>query len=438
MSDQTSQNQSDEQGLSVDQGSVVGQELPVDQSQPAGQSLSQNQPLSQVSQGQSANQSQLADLQNQPFQNQPFQDQPPSLAQKEQNAKPDYQAILRQEIQELKDKVAAASMPEELRAKANKDITALERSVEVGNYDEKYEKVSKYIDWILQIPWQAESEDRLDIDQAKQIFDKHHYGMQEVKNRFLEYIAVLNLRKRNYENEEFGAPVLLLVGLVGTGKTTFAYSLAEALNRPIVRIPFGGMGSAKELRGDSRLLLGSEPGMVVKGISETGVRNPVILLDEIDRVSEAANRDIMGVLVELLDPAQNHAFRDAYIDYPVNLSHAIFIATANNTTKIATAVLDRLEKIEMPSYTDQEKMVIAREYVLPQLLEQAGLKPGQFKIEEDVWPQMVRPLGYDAGIRTLQRTLQGAVRKAARIIVERGFDQVVINQDNKKIFLPSY
>jgi len=183
---------------------------------------------------------------------------------------------------------------------------------------------------------------------------------------------------------------------------------------------------------------GSEPGKILKGVCESGVRNPVILLDEIDRGSEEANMDIMGVLVELLDPAQNNAFSDTFIDYPVNLSHAIFIATANNTGKIATAVMDRMEKITMPSYTDQEKMVIAKKYILPKLLTDAGLNDKQFIIQEEVWPQMVRPLGFDAGIRTLQRTLQGAVRKAARIIVERGFEEVVITKENSKIFLPRY
>mgnify|MGYP006280873251 CR=1 FL=1 len=350
----------------------------------------------------------------------------------------DYKQILQQEIQELQTKVQEAELPEELRRKAQKDIVALKRSVELGSYDEKYEKVSKYIDWVVRIPWQAESQDRLDIQKAKEIFNKHHYGMQEVKDRFLEYISVLNLRESNYQEEEFRAPILLLVGLVGTGKTTFAYSLAEALDRHLVRIPFGGMSSSQELRGESRLLLGSEPGKVVKGICEAEVRNPVILLDEIDRISDEVNREIMGVLIELLDPAQNHAFTDAYVDYPVNLSHAIFIATANNTGKIVTAVMDRMEKIQMPAYTDEEKIVIGKEYVLPDLLKKAGLKPEQFRIRKEVWPQMVRPLGYDAGIRTLQRTLQGAVRKAARIIVERDFDEVIITKENSKIFLPAY
>lgn len=350
----------------------------------------------------------------------------------------DYKQVLQQEIQGLKDQVNNANLPAELLLKVNKDIIALERSVELGSYDEKYEKVSRYIDWILRIPWNKETEDSLDIERTKQIFDKHHYGMQEVKDRFLEYVSVLKLRKSQYADQEFRAPILLLVGLVGTGKTTFAYSLSEALGRQLVRIPFGGMGSAKELRGSSRLLLGSEPGRIIKGICDVGVRNPVILLDEIDRVAKEANRDIMGVLVELLDPAQNHSFVDSFVDYPVDLSHAIFLATANNTTDIATAVMDRMEKISMPSYTDHEKIVIAQKYILPKLLENAGLKPQQFIVQDSVWPKITRPLGFDAGIRTLQRTLQGAVRKAARIIVEKGYNEVVITPENSKIFLPQY
>ncbi len=346
--------------------------------------------------------------------------------------------LLEQEIQELKSKVEQAQLPDELRRKVGKDIVALERSVALGSYDEKYDKVSRYIEWVLKLPWQNQSTDNLDIASAKQIFDAHHFGMQEVKDRFLEYISVLKLKSVNQAGEKLRAPILLLVGLVGTGKTTFATSLAEALGRELIRIPFGGMGSARELRGQSRLYLESEPGRVVKGLAAVGKRNPVILLDEIDRVAEEARMDIMGVLVELLDPAQNHAFVDNYIDYPIDLSQAIFLATANNTTNIATAVMDRMEKIAMPSYTDYDKMMIAKQYIMPRLLKDAGLKPEQLIIREELWPRMTRPLGFDAGIRTLERTLQGVVRKSARIIVEKGYNEVVITPENAKIFLPQY
>jgi len=350
----------------------------------------------------------------------------------------DYKKILEDEIQALKDRVNAASLPDELKRKVAKDVVALERSVELGSYDEKYEKVSRYIDWVLRVPWEKESDDILDINHTKEIFEKHHFGMREVKERFLEYVSVLKLNKDQGGETDFHAPVLLLVGLVGTGKTTFAYSLAEALGRKLVRIPFGGMSSSKDLRGQSRLFLESEPGAVIKGICDAGVRNPIILLDEIDRSAEETRMDIMGVLVELLDPAQNHSFVDNYIDYPVNLSHAIFLATANNTTNIATAVMDRMEKIAMPSYTDDEKIVIAQRYILPQLLKDAGLKPEQLVIDNSLWTRMARPLGYDAGIRTLQRTLQAVVRKAARIVVEKGYPQVIITPENAKIFMPQY
>ncbi len=350
----------------------------------------------------------------------------------------DYKMTLQQEIQELKDRLTATMVPAEMQRKVSKDIVALERSVELGSYEEKYEKVSRYIDWVLKVPWDKESQDTLDIELTKQIFEKHHYGMREVKDRFLEYVSVLKLKSQQQDPADFRAPVLLLVGLVGTGKTTFAYSLAEALNRKLIRIPFGGMASAKELRGQSRLHLEAEPGSIIKGICQAGVRNPVILLDEIDRSAEETRMDIMGVLVELLDPAQNHSFVDNYIDYPVNLSHAIFLATANNTTNIAAAVMDRLERINMPSYTDQEKIVIAQKYILPQLIKDAGLRSEQLIIEDSLWSRMTRPLGYDAGIRTLQRTLQGVVRKAARIVVEKGYPQVTITQENAKIFLPQF
>jgi len=350
----------------------------------------------------------------------------------------DFRELLNQEIAGLSAKIEQSELPDEMRYQLKKEIIALERSVELGNYDEKYEKVSHYIDWCLRIPFGKKTEDTLDINQAQEIFNQHHFGMQEVKNRFLEYLAVLNLQKNNLQDDKFSAPILLLVGLVGTGKTTFAYSLAEALGRKLVRIPFGGMGSAKELRGNSRLLLGSEPGKVLKGVCEAGVMNPIILLDEIDRAAEDINMDIMGVLVELLDPAQNHAFTDDYINYPINLSQAIFLATANNTRKIATAVMDRMEKIDMPSYTDEEKIAIAKQYVMPKVLKEVGLKSDQFVIREEMWSKMVRPLGFDAGIRTLQRTIQGAARKAARIIVEGKYNKVEIGPDNYKIFLPSY
>ncbi len=348
-------------------------------------------------------------------------------------------SALLEEIQQLKQKVLQTQIPEELTLKIDQMIKRLERSVQLNNYSEEYERTAHYIDWVVSLPWNTVSQDVLDLDKTKQVLEKHHYGMLEVKERFLEYVSVLKLK--NQMNNTTGivhAPVLLLVGLVGTGKTTFAYSLAEALGRQIVRIPFGGMSSAKDLRGQSRLHLESEPGSIIKSLRRAGVRNPVILLDEIDRVSDDARGEIMGVLVELLDPEQNKAFSDNYIDYPFNLSEAIFVATANNTEKIATAVLDRLETITMPSYTDKEKIEIGKHYLLPQAMKEAGLSEGVLTIDESLWPMVVRPLGYDAGIRTLQRTIKGITRKAAKQIVEGTHQTVYLSQENSKEYLPTY
>ena len=351
---------------------------------------------------------------------------------------PDDQALLT-EIQQLKQKADQSKLPDELRLKIEQMITRLQRMVSLSSYSEEYEKTAHYIDWVTSLPWDSTTQDTLDLTKTKEVFEKHHYGMQDVKDRFLEYVSVLSLKaKQTNTATVIHAPVLLLHGLVGTGKTTFAYSLAEALGRKIVRIPFGGMGSAKDLRGQSRLHLESEPGDIIKSLRQAGVRNPVILLDEIDRVADEARGEIMGVLVELLDPEQNSGFKDNYIDYPFNLSEAIFLATCNNTEKIATAVFDRLEVIEMPSYTDKEKIEIGRNYLLPQAMKEAGLDTTHLTIADDIWPLIVRPLGFDAGIRTLQRTIKGVARKVARQIVEGSIQKVELTQTNIKDYLPQY
>jgi ATP-dependent Lon protease len=232
------------------------------------------------------------------------------------------------------------------------------------------------------------------------------------------------------------APILCFVGLVGTGKTTIASSIAEAMGRRFARIPFGGMGDPLDLRGQSKMHAEAEPGKIIKALTQTQSKNPVILLDEIDRVTDQGRASIMGVLVELLDPEQNHEYVDHYIDYPVDLSEALFIATANNTTSISTAVLDRIEPIAMPSYSDQEKINIGINYMLPKVIKEAGIPPGSLIIDPDVWASITRPLGYDAGIRTLERTIEGVVRKVARSIVEGTGSVVHLTQANVKQYLP--
>jgi ATP-dependent Lon protease len=348
--------------------------------------------------------------------------------------------LITQEISLLKSKLSAVpGIPQELQAKINQMLVRLARSAQMGgSYGEDYERTSHYLDWIVGLPWDTTTQDNLDLANARQILDKHHYGLTDVKERLLEFISILKLNQEAGHDHIAKAPILLLVGLVGTGKTTFAYSLAEAMNRQLVRIPFGGLGSARDLRGRSRLHLESEPGAIIKALSRVKTKNPVILLDEIDRISEESRSDVMGVLVELLDPEQNARYIDHYIDYPFDLSQVLFIATANGVSHIATAVMDRMEPISMPSYTDEEKLAIAKDYLLPRTLSDIALPPNALIIDETVWPQIIRPLGYDAGIRSLKRTLEGVIRKGAKEYLQNNHQAIHINGQNIKDYLPTY
>lgn len=334
------------------------------------------------------------------------------------------------DIESLKQKIAQGELPKDIEER-------LFNLLKFTGTGPEYEKLIDYIEFVLSLPFNKFGQDILDLARAKQILDKNHYGLQVVKDRILEYLSVLILYNRKSEQENLHAPILLFVGLVGTGKTTIAYSIAEALGRPIVRIPFGGLGDALALRGQSRTRPDAEPGLIIKTIKVAGVKNPVILLDEIDRVAQEGRVDIMGVLVELLDPAQNHAFLDHYLDFTFDLSKVLFIATANNTSNIATAVMDRLEAVLMPAYTDEEKLVIAKNYLLPSSLKEAGVENGQVVIDDGVWSHLIRPLGFDAGIRSLERTLQGLARKIARQIVEGNIGPYQITTENLTEYLPS-
>ncbi|MFH1535943.1 MAG: AAA family ATPase, partial [Patescibacteria group bacterium] len=235
-------------------------------------------------------------------------------------------------IQELKIKVQQANLPPEISEKLLNLLLSPGSGAELSG-------LITYINFVISLPFSKLSQDILDINRAKQILDKNHHGLQSVKSRILEYLSVLILHKQKGEANSFHAPILAFIGLVGTGKTSLAYSIAESLGRSLIRIPFGGLGDPVSLRGQSRLRPDAEPGQIIKAVRSIKVSNPVILLDEIDRVAMEHRVDIMGVLVELLDPAQNQAFLDHYLDFPYDLSQVLFIATANNTGNIATAVL---------------------------------------------------------------------------------------------------
>lgn len=353
--------------------------------------------------------------------------------------------FLFEEITELDKKIQTAAVPPDLKARMERMLLRLNRMAKYGGYSAEHETISRYIDWITDLPWNKTSQDNLDLKRAKEVLDKNHYGMEKVKERILEYLAVLNLTAKKGKGEVLTGPeagersqVIFLVGLPGIGKTSVAYSIAEALDRKFVRVAMGGMGNVAHLRGEPHHLPGAEPGQIIKNLRRAQVKNPVILLDEIDRIAEEARAAAMGTLLELLDPEQNCAFTDYFIDYPFDLSDVLFICSGNNTRDVANAVKDRMEIIEMPAYTDEEKRVIGRNYLFPKALKAAGLTSEQLLIKEDLWPKIIRPLGFDAGIRTLDRTINGMCRKAAKMLVEGKGTKFVITPENVKQFLPSW
>lgn len=339
------------------------------------------------------------------------------------------------EIAKMRAKLAGAKLPPELMAKAHAQIERIELTLKYGGNFAQFDITDKYIDWITNLPWDKQTTDTLDVKRAREVLDKHHFGLDKIKQRVLEYLSVLIMQRKQGSDFVHRAPILFFVGLAGTGKTTFAISLAEALNKQFVRIPFGGLSSALDLRGQSKTAPEAEPGMIIRALREVQANNPVILLDELDRITPEARGAIMGVLIELLDPGQNKHFTDYFIDYPFDLSNVIFVATANNTAAISTAVMDRLEVIQMPSYTDQEKIHIAKDYVLPRYLRESGLSPDAVKFDEAVWPKITRPLGFDSGIRTLERTIDGIIRRAAYRIVSGEAQSFFINDTNLKQFM---
>ena len=340
-----------------------------------------------------------------------------------------------EDIKFLEEKLNSQTLPQDLYKKGKIYIERLVRLKSAQNYSQEYDSVSRYLDWITTFPWNKKSKDILSLDNAKKVLDFNHYGLQNIKDKVLEYISVLSLKTA--KEEKVKAPAMLFLGLVGTGKTTMAYSIAEALGRQFGRIPMGGMGDALQLRGRSRAYPDAEPGQIMKTLKRAQTKNPVILLDEIDRITDEARADIMGVLVELLDPEQNSNFLDHFIDYPFDLSEVFFIATANNTKNIATAVLDRLETVEMPSYTDEEKISIAKSYLLPRALSSSGLTGGDLQFGDSVWEEIVRPLGFDAGMRTLDRTINSICRKKAKLKLEGQTTRIILSARNLKEYMPT-
>ena len=369
------------------------------------------------------------------------------------------------EINMLHQKLDSVNLPQELKEETLRATSRLARTAKYGNYSTEFETIDKYVDWITRIPWGKLTVDNYDIENAKREMDATHYGMDTIKNLILDYLAVMQLQKEgiasiapepiNVSGREFSnpynvpsiadnresatakSPVLLFVGLQGVGKTSIAKSIAKSMGRKFARISLGAIGDVKTLRGVPKYSEGAEPGQILKALIRTQSMNPVILLDEIEKSSSQKGllNDVMATLLEILDPEQNKAFIDHYVDYPVDLSNVFFICTANNLGGLSAALLDRVEVIRFSSYSDEEKEVIARNYILPQVLRETGLSDQYLKIEDSVWPLLIRPVGFDAGIRQLERNIYTMIRTVARKLVTGSQIPINITPDNLRDFV---
>ena len=328
------------------------------------------------------------------------------------------------EIRTLREKIEKAKLPDEARKAANQE---LERMQQTSPAAAEYGVSRNYLDWILALPWQIETEDKLDLKVAEKILDEQHFGLAKVKDRLLEFLAVLKRRK------EIKGPILCLVGPPGVGKTSLGKSVADALGRKFARIALGGMRDEAEIRGHRRTYVGALPGRIIQTLRRVESRNPVILLDELDKVGADVRGDPASALLEVLDPAQNHTFTDHYLDLPFDLSRVLFIATANWLDPIHPALRDRLEVIELPSYTETEKLQIAKRYLVPRQLEEHGLTRSDVKFSDAALRELIREYTREAGVRQLEREIAALSRKAARKIVAKNGAAQMIKLEPKDV-----
>jgi ATP-dependent Lon protease len=314
-------------------------------------------------------------------------------------------------IDEYRKKIDEASMPEAVREQAERELGRLER---MGDATGEASMIRTYLDWLLAVPWGATSEERLDPRLAREILDADHAGLEDVKERIVEYLAVRKLREeRGIAEDKRSGAILTLIGPPGTGKTSVGESIARALNREFVRMSLGGVRDEAEIRGHRRTYIGALPGRLVRALRDAGTMNPVIMLDEVDKVGADWRGDPSAALLEVLDPAQNHSFRDHYLDVELDLSQVVFIATANVAETIPGPLLDRMEVIRFDGYTVDEKVAIARGYLWPRQRERNGLHEDEVEISDDLIATIVTEYTREAGVRQLERELGKLLRKTA-------------------------
>ncbi len=317
--------------------------------------------------------------------------------------------------EDYRAKIAEAEMPDDVREQAEREASRLER---LGDQSPESQMIRTYLDWLLSVPWGTLSEERLDPAHAREVLDADHAGLKDVKDRIVEYLAVRKLREeRGIEPDKRSGAILTLIGPPGTGKTSVGESIARALNREFVRMSLGGVHDEAEIRGHRRTYIGAMPGRLVRALRDAGTMNPVILLDEVDKVGSDWRGDPSAALLEVLDPAQNHSFRDHYLDVELDLSQVVFIATANQFDTIPGPLLDRMEIIRFDGYTVDEKVAIARDYLWPRQRERNGLHEDEVHLSDEVLSTIVTEYTREAGVRQLERELGKLLRKTATQIV---------------------
>lgn len=313
------------------------------------------------------------------------------------------------EVEELQQQIASSGMPEEVALEARKELTRLQRMSEASA---EYSTVRSYLDWLVELPWRAPQADDVDLAYARAVLNEEHFGLEKVKNRILEYLAVRNLKPSGH------GPILCLVGPPGVGKTSLGQSIAKCMGRKFVRVSLGGVHDEAELRGHRRTYVGSLPGNVMQAIKRVGTRDCVMMLDEIDKMGSGFHGDPSAALLELLDPEQNKAFRDNYLAVPFDLSQVLFIATANMLDPLAGPLRDRMEVLQISGYTREEKFAIARKYLVARQCDACGLQPWQFTLDDAAMTRLIRDYTREAGVRSLERQISAVCRHAAMRIAE--------------------